>query len=150
MKKIAKDMRVAVIDGGRGLILVNTGTALEPRLSVVRSYEIENPPSREQGRDKPGRFNDPGGEHRSAVEIADLHQKAEDAFVSGIIADLDREAADDAFDRIVIAAPPIALGVVRKTMGAELKKRVVKEIAADYVKMPLPDIARAVQRALEG
>jgi len=148
--KLAKDMRVAVLDGGRGLILVNEGTALSPSLSVVRTYGLENPPAHELGRDRPGRLNDAGGDHRSAVEIADPHQKAEDAFVAGIIEDLEREAERGEFQKIVLVAPPVALGVVRKTMGADLKARVAKEIAADYVKMPVPEIAKAVERALEG
>ena len=148
--KLASNMWVAVVDGARGLILKNEGTAMAPQLTVLRSYAIDNPMSHEQGRDRPGRFNDASGAHRSSVEIPDPHQKVEDRFVTGIIAELAEDAADGAFDKIVIVAPPVALGVMRKEIGGKLAGLIVKEIAADYVKMPVPEIAKAVQRSLEG
>ena len=148
--KLATGMWVAVLDGARGLILVNEGSALEPKLSVKQSYSQDNPPTHEQGRDKPPRAFDSNGTHRSAMEAPDLHQKAEDRFVAGVMADLEKAAVADAFDKIVIVAPPVALGTIRKAFGSALKPKIVKEISADYVKKPVTDIAAAVQEALEG
>lgn len=148
--KLAAGMWVAVIDGARGLILVNEGTALEPKLAVRQSYHQDNPPTHEQGRAKPPRAFDANGTHRSALETPDLHQRAEDEFVAGIVADLEKAAVADAFDKIVIVAPPVALGTIRKAFGNALKPKIVKEISADYVKKPVTDIAAAVQKALEG
>lgn len=146
--KIAARMWVAVVDGGKGLVLVNEGNALEPRLAVRRSYGIDNPPSHEQGRDRPGRFNDASGPHKSSVEVPDPHQKAEDRFVREFVRDLEEDAAAGAFEKLVIAAPPVALGELRRHIGPALAKRIVKDIDADYVKMPVPDITKAVARAL--
>lgn len=148
--KLAASMWVAVLDGAHGLILVNEGTAETPRLTVRRRYDQENPPSHEQGRDQPGRVHEFTGQHRSSVEAPDPHQKAEDRFVAAIAADLEKEAAAEAFERIVIAAPPVALGVMRKAIGPELQRRIVKEISADYVKTPVADIVIAVEKALDG
>lgn len=148
--KLATKMWVAVVDGARGMFLVNEGTANDPQLVVLRSFGIDNPPTHEQGRDKPPRAFDSNGTHRSAMEVPDLHQKAEDRFVAGLMAELETSAASGAFEKIVLAAPPVALGVMRKEIGGALKAKIVKEIAADYVKMPVPDIAKAVQKALEG
>lgn len=148
--KLATNMWVVVLDGAKGLILVNEGTALEPRLKVVRTFQQENPATHEQGRDKPGRMNDSIGQHKSSMEAPDLHQRAEDEFVAGVMAELEKEAAKGAFDKLVLVAPPVALGTVRKEIGAQLKPKIVKEISADYVKKPVADIAKAVQKALEG
>ncbi|MCB1529229.1 MAG: host attachment protein [Hyphomicrobiaceae bacterium] len=148
--KLAQGMWVAVVDGAKGLILVNEGTAFEPKLSVVRQYNQDNPPTRDQGRDRPGRMNDTGGQHKSSVEMPDHHQRAEDRFVAEVMSDLEKDAAAGAFDKLVLAAPPVALGTVRKQTGPALKDRIVLELAADYVKMPVPDIAKVVAKALEG
>lgn len=148
--KIAANMWIAAVDGSKGLVLVNEGNAVEPNL-VVRSVDgIENPPTHEQGRDKPPRAFDSSGTHRSAIEAPDLHQKAEDRFVEDFVRKLAAEAAAGAFDQIVIAAPPVALGELRRHVTPELAKRIVKEIAADYVKMPVADITKAVAKALQG
>jgi protein required for attachment to host cells len=148
--KLATDMWIAVMDGAKGLFLVNDGTAIEPRLTVVRSIGIDNPATHEQGRGKPPRAFDSSGTHRSAMEAPDLHQKAEDNFLAGLMADLETEASAGKFEKIVLVAPPIALGTVRKKIGAALKSKIVKEISADYVKLPIAEIAKAVQKALEG
>lgn len=148
--KLASGMWVAVVDGSRGVVLVNEGSALAPRLKVLRSHQIgDNPPSHQQGDDRPGRVFDSSGHHRSATEAPDLHQKAEDRFVAAFVSRLEQDAAAGLFDKLVIAAPPVALGVLRKQLAPPLAERVVKEIAADYVKMPVDAIADAVIAALE-
>lgn len=147
--KLAAKMWVAVFDGGQGVILVNQGTAMEPKLVALRHYGHANPPSHEQGRDSPGRVHEALGQHRSAVEAPDPHQKAEDKFLAGVIADLEKEAAAGAYEKIVVVAPPVALGVMRTHYGPKLQHCLVKEIASDYVKRPLGDIAAAVSKALE-
>lgn len=148
--KLASKMWVAVVDGARAMILVNEGTAVDPRLVVLRSFGIDNPPTREQGRDKPPRAFDANGTHRSAMEAPDLHQKAEDRFVTEIMVELEKAATSNSFDKLVLVAPPVALGVMRKQIGSALRGKIVKEIAADYVKMPVPEIAKAVSVALVG
>ncbi|MCB1504566.1 MAG: host attachment protein [Hyphomicrobiaceae bacterium] len=148
--KLGANMWIAVLDGAKGLVLVNEGTALEPRLVVRQSFSQDNPPTREQGSDRPGRMNDAVGRHKSSMEAPDLHQRAEDEFVSGIVGELEGAAAKGAFDKIVLVAPPVALGTIRKEIGRALQDKIVKEIAADYVKLPVSEIGKAVERALEG
>jgi protein required for attachment to host cells len=147
--KLAAKMWVAVIDGAHGIILENEGTAIEPKLSAIRTYSQRNAPTRELARDQPGRVHDSGGQRRSSVEVPDLHQRAEDDFVAEIISDLENQAGAGAFAKIAIAAPPAALGTVRRAMGPLLRPLIVKEIAADYTGMPLPQITAAVVKALD-
>ena len=51
---------VVVADGEKFLLLRNDGNAERIDLRVIRHREVESPPTREQGSDKPGRFDDPG------------------------------------------------------------------------------------------
>ncbi len=147
--KLATNMWVAVLDGAHGIIFANEGTALAPHLVARKTYRQDNPPAHEQGRDRPGRVHESMGHGRSGVEIPDPHQKAEDTFVNAIIAELAHEATNGAFEKLVIVAPPVALGVLRKHIGHALAPYIVKEIAADYTKMPVAEITAAVVKALE-
>ena len=146
---LAPQIWVAVLDGGRGIILTNEGTATAPKLVTRRAYHHDNAKTHELGRDHPGRVHESVGQNRASVEMPDLHQRAEDRFLAGIVADLEKEAAAGAFQKIVIVAPPVALGMVRKAIGSGLEALVVKEIAADYTKMPVADITAAVVKALD-
>lgn len=147
--KLAAHMWIAVIDGAKGLFLENEGTAFEPRLAVRRSFSQDNPSTQKQGHDRPGRMHDNSGPHKSSMESPDLHQRAEDKFVATIMAELEQEAAKNTFDKIVLVAPPVALGKIRQEIGRSLKPKIIKEIAADYVKLPVAQIAQAVERELE-
>ncbi len=147
--KLKTGLWVVVADGGRGLILVNEGTAVEPKLSVVRNYAQDNPKTSDQGRDKPARTFESTGTRRSAAEVPDLHQRAEDDFVSGIMADLAKAASDGAFEHAVIIAPPVALGEMRKAAGKDLAPRIVAWLDKDLTKEPIAAITKAVVKALE-
>ncbi len=148
--KLKSGLWVVVADGSRGLVLVNEGTALEPDLKALRVYEQDNPKTSEQGRDKPPRTFESIGNRRSAMAAPDLHRRAEDRFVEQIVADLAKDAAAGAFDGVVIVAPPVALGEMRKAADGGLAKLIVATLDKDLTNHPLPEITAAVVKALEG
>ena len=112
--KLEKGMWVAVVDGARGLVYVNQGTAMDPELALVRKTEQDNPKSADQGRDRPVRSHTgPSGQHGTFAPN-DLHQKAEDRFVADFADALEADAAAHAFKKIVLVAPPVAMGALRK------------------------------------
>lgn len=148
--KLKKGMWVVVADGGRAIVFVNEGTAFEPELKAVRSYGQDNPKTSEQGRDKPARTFESTGSRRSAMETPDLHQRAEDEFVAGIMADLAKDSEDGAFEHVAIVAAPVALGEMRKAVTAQLEPRIAVWIDKDLTKEPGAKIAEAVMKALEG
>ncbi len=148
--KLKTGLRVIVADGARGLVLVNEGTALAPHLKVIQTYGQDNPRTSEQGRDRPARTFESTTARRSAAEVPDLHQRAEDEFVIGIMEDLEGEAAKGVFEHAVVVAPPVALGVMRKAAGKDLASRIVAWIDKDLTKSPVGDITKAVEKALEG
>jgi len=148
--KMKTGLWVVVADGSHGLVLVNEGTAFEPDLKTLRVYQQENPKTSEQGRAKPPRAFESVGERRSAMATPDLHRRAEDQFVTQIMGDLAKDASANAFEGVVIVAPPVALGEMRKAVKGELEKRIVSWIGKDYTNHPVPEIATAVAKALEG
>src|SRR5690348_201438 len=64
---------VLVADGEKALFLRNEGDAEYPNLQVVRELHEENPATRDQGTDRPGRLSDGPSAHRSAVADTDWH-----------------------------------------------------------------------------
>lgn len=140
---------VAVADGGHGIVFENQGTALHPELKVLRTYDQDVPRTHELGRDQAPRSIQSADGRRSAQEATDLHQVAEDRFIEEIVADLEADAAKGACKALVVVAPPVALGRIRKRANANLSKRVIAWIDKDLTKHPVPAIAEAVSRALE-
>jgi len=140
---------VVVADGGRGILLVNIGTAARPELKARQVWDLENPRTSEQGRDRPPRAVMPSGSRRAAHEPADIHSQNEDRFIDGIVAALEDDAAKGLFRQIAIFAPPAALGRFRKSASEDLTRRVIAWIDKDLTKQPVPEITTAVVKALE-
>jgi protein required for attachment to host cells len=140
---------VVVTDGGRALILRNDGTPTEPKLTVLRKYEQDVPPTRDLGTDKPGRTHMGTMPRRAAIEPTDLHQQAEDQLMKEVADALAEDLNEKKFSTLVVAAAPTALGALRKALNAEVKKTVAAEIPKDFTKMDLPQLGSALSEALE-
>jgi protein required for attachment to host cells len=126
---IPHDALVLVGDGERAVFFRNKGSVVRPDLVVQRVLEQQNPPTREQGSDRPGRLA-PGhaDTQRSATEETDWHQLAEDRFASDIADALYRSAHANEFQRLIIVAPPKVLGTLRKTLHKEVIERIEAEV----------------------
>src|SRR5690349_17574235 len=64
MTKLPHDALVFVGDGRKALFLRNAGDAKFPDLRTEQVFKDDNPPSHEQGTDKPGRGFASAGSHR--------------------------------------------------------------------------------------
>lgn len=142
---------VAVADGRKALLFENAGSMLKPDLNVISVDEIDNPPTRAQGADRAGRMNDgrAGGVRKSAFEAKDFHQLAEDRFAAKFAAALDKAAANGAFDRLVIAAPPSTLGALREAFTPRLRSKIAFEADVDLVNHPVSEIEKRLAAAYD-
>lgn len=67
----------------------------------------------------------------------DARQQLEhDRFARELAARLERGLNDHAFDRLVIAAPPGFLGLLRKHVSPRVHQRLMLDMRADYVNVP--------------
>lgn len=139
---------VAIADGAKALITENTGSRGKPRLAVLGKREIEVPPARDQGSDRPGRFADAGPNQRSAAEATDWHEFAEERFAAEFAAVLNKAAAAGRFDRLVLIAPDRVIGRMRPSLAAGVAERIVAELHKDLTNHPLPEIESQVGEAL--
>jgi protein required for attachment to host cells len=142
--RIDHDTLVLVIDGGKMLLFRNEGDANYPNLRVEEASENANPADHAQHTDAPGRAFASVGGARSAMAETDFHQLQEDRFAADAIAELNRRALDNAFERLIIVAPPGLLGEMRKHYNKALGARLVGEIAKDLTGHHPPDIERAI------
>jgi protein required for attachment to host cells len=132
---------ILVGDGSRARFLRNRGTIANVELVVERELDIENPPTREQGTDRPGRVHGSDGVSRSAIEPTDWHQRAEQQFAVRLADDL-YKLGHAHFSALVVVAPPRMLGDLRAALHPEVKQRVVAEVAKDLTSHPLAEIRR--------
>ncbi|MFO1124073.1 MAG: host attachment family protein [Methylocystis sp.] len=137
---------VLVGDGRRALFFQNHGDADLLDLRVIETRIDDNPPTREQGTDKPGRSFASKGGVRSAVQDADWHEMEEERFARAMADRINRAAESGELNAVAIVAPPRVLGEIRKELSAKAQSKVVGELAKDLTRHPLKDIEKALTR----
>ena len=142
--KLKHEGWVVVADGEKALFLYNAGDAAHPNLQVFRELEHENPPTREQGTDKAGRYSDALGPNRSAVQNTDWHKLEKERFAKEISERLYKYAHAGRFGSLVLVAPPSVLGDLRKELHQEVSERIVAEVGKDLTGHPVDRIEALV------
>jgi protein required for attachment to host cells len=147
-KATAKNVTwVLVTDGGKALLFVNHGGRLAPRLELIKELNLDNPRTREQGSDRPGRYNDPMG-RKSAVEDTDWHREAKKQFADRIADDINSAALREDFQSLILYADASTLGEIRKRLHKEAAGRITHEDTLDLTRHPVADIEKRVKDAL--
>jgi protein required for attachment to host cells len=141
---------VLIADGTKARLLRNKGNALHVDFGTERELEQENPPTREQGTDKPGRYLAADRVSRSAVEQTDWHLQAEERFAAQIADLLYGMAHAHTFDHLVVIAAPKALGNLRAAFHPEVATRVLAEVAKDLTSVPTHDLAKRLSLTPRG
>ena len=132
---------ILIADGTQARVLEHGGPG--KGLSLVKGLDWSITPlqTKDINADRPGRSHSSVGHGRSAMEPkTDPAQHREAEFIRTVADVLDRKALDGAFDRLVIAAAPIALGNLRKVMSDHVKKTIVAELDKDLTNMPIPQL----------
>ena len=149
MVRIETGMWVVICDGRKWLMFENVGGALAPKLRLIDSLEQVNPATREQGSDAPPRVHESTGHARSAVAQTDWHDEAERKFLADLARRLDGALRAGKTEKMVIAAPPRALGMIRQHYSEQLRSAVRLEVDKDLVKMPVHEIEKMLLGAAD-
>lgn len=140
--KIPHDALVFIGDGRKALFLRNVGDQKFPDLRTERVFAEDNPPTREQGTDKPGRgFPRAGAHRRASMEQTDWHHLEEHRFTARVAAALQEEVHSRRTPALIIAAPPRTLAELRRALHPDVKERIVAELDKDLTNHPVADIA---------
>jgi protein required for attachment to host cells len=135
---------VLVGDGRRALFFVNHGDAQVLDLRVIEWRIDDNPATREQGTDAPGRAFSSTTHARSAMGNVDWHELEEERFAKAMADRINRAAESGEMKEIVIVAPPKTLGEIRKDLSTKAQGKVMGELDKDLTKHPLPEIEKAL------
>jgi len=142
MLRIPHDALVFVGDGKKALVLRNEGNAELLNLKTERVFTDANPPTNEQGTDRPGRSFSSAGSGRSSVGQTDWHKLEEHRFAEQVAAALERIVRERGVKTLVVVAPPRALADLRKAFHPDVKKKIIAEIDKDLTKHPIDQIEK--------
>jgi protein required for attachment to host cells len=115
--------------------------------------ELDHPQGRakesELGRDKPGRVKQSSGQ-RSAMEPPTPRKKVEmEKFARQIAQALDEALVRNAYDRLVLVAPPAFVGVLRGTLAERVAQRISATIEKDYLHLEPSELRERLREQLE-
>ena len=139
---VPHDALVFVGDGQKALFLRNRGDVECIDLITARVFAEPDPPTHEQGTDRPGRSFRAYGHRRSAVEQTDWHELEKERFAAAVAAALENLVRAERVKALVVVAPPRTLAELRRAFHDDVKKRIVAEIDKDLTGHPVSDIEK--------
>jgi protein required for attachment to host cells len=138
---VPHDAMIFVGDGQKALFLRNKGDEKFPNLIAERIFIHDNPPTHEQGTDRPGRvFKRAATNRRSGVAATDWHEIEKHRFARRVAAAMENLVRAKKVKTIIIVAPPRILADLRQAFHADVKTKIVAEIGKDLTKHPAADI----------
>jgi protein required for attachment to host cells len=140
--RIPHNAYVFVGDGRKALFLRNEGSEISLQLKVEQVFEKENPPTREQGTDKPGRSISSIDPRRSAMEQADWHDIEAHRFAREVAGALESIVREKPIPAIVVAAPPRTLAELRRSFHPDVEKHIIAEVDKDLTGLTISQIEK--------
>lgn len=141
---------VVVVDGGHAKFLHFAGRKTGARTIPGHVYARPAKRTHELGRDKPPSVTQSKSPARHAIQPrVDLHEIEEERFLKDIVRNLELAFEADAFDELVLLAPPKALGILRKMIPRCIQDKVIREADSDYTEYDDAEITRVVIALLE-
>lgn len=142
--QIEHDAVVLVADGRKMLFFRNKGDAEFPQLEAETVKVQDNRADRDQASDAAGRSSSPLGGRQSSMEQTNFHDLEEARFAAQAADILKHRAFANDYEKLIIVAPPTALGEMRKHYHKEVQSRLVGEIAKDLANHPVLEIEKII------
>jgi protein required for attachment to host cells len=129
-KAIPQDALVVVADGGKAILLRNTGTGGELALSEERRLTLKD------------FAND--GPSGAGLEEQSPHETGEATFAKQLAKTLDKMFDQNAFKSVVLIADPQTLGQLRDALHKNVERAVEFTLSKDYTNHSVKQIADAL------
>lgn len=143
---IDHDAMVLVADGRKMLFFRNKGDRFAPNLEAETVKLQDNPADRDQSSDLSGQAPSTIG-GQATMGKTDYHAQEEARFAAEATDLLKQRALANEFEKLIVVAPPTALGEMRKHYHKEVQSRLVGEIAKDLANHPVPEIERIIAQS---
>jgi len=144
-----KPTLIVVADAGRVKLFAtdNRGASIA---SVQGGLDaLPNPPAHEQLSDRPGRTHQAIGARRASMEPrSDPHQKMEEEFARTLARHLNGLLGTDSYKDVLVFAPPVMLGNLRRDLSPAVAAKIVGEVHKDLTKSPTEEVRSHVRQAL--
>jgi protein required for attachment to host cells len=141
---------IVLADGDQAKLFENHGPG--KGLHALKDLMLEQEPlaAREIMADRPGRASNPSGPgSRAAVDFkTDPVELRERRFLERLAEMLERKHNEGAFDRLVIAAAPTALGELRPALTDGVRETILAEMPKDLTNIPMPKLAEHLDGVL--
>jgi len=140
---------ILLADGTQARIACNDGPGRGIKPVFEETLHGRNLPGREINSDRPGRTFDSHGRGRHAMEPpTDPRENEKQHFIRGLAALLDKEAKRGRYDRLVLVAPPKALGYLRSALSDSVREKITGEIDKDLVHLPMQELPAHLGKVL--
>ncbi|MFC7397254.1 host attachment family protein [Chelatococcus sp. GCM10030263] len=126
---------VVVADGETVRLFHNTG--VKPGVHLIEFTEAPPAPAHAGS----------GARHHSGSANPDAKRLAEDNFAAATAAFLNKLSLDGAIEHLVVVSDPRTLGEMRKHFHRDLKGKIIGELAKDFSRRSLQDIASLIADA---
>lgn len=140
---------VLVADATHATVFINDGPGrgLNPADSPIFKSDVPHY-TREAVSDRGGRSQGAGGAGRHGIEQpTDTKRHAEAEFAREVAQVIGQAALDRKYDRLMLIAPPKALGDLRAELPKHALDRLTHEIAKDLIHLNGQDLARHLAEA---
>lgn len=132
---------ILIADGAHARIFANHGPGKGIEAIEGGVINGDHRPDHELVRDRAARTFESVGDTRHAITPkTDPHRELKRDFAKHLAEVLDKNYSAKAFDRLVIVAPPTALGDLRAALTAQVKPHVYAELDKDLVKTPTAEL----------
>jgi protein required for attachment to host cells len=141
---------VVVADGQRAAVFHNDGPGKGLQVIDGLGGHRHGARSHDMMSDKPGRMQGFAGASGATAMTArtDPHELAEARFTEHLADEINHAALEKRFDRLILAAPPRTLGILRKALSSHAAERVIAELDKDLTKSGPADLASHLQNHL--
>jgi protein required for attachment to host cells len=137
---------ILIADGARARIWRSEGwgTGLTP---VTEEIEGDHRATHEIGVERPGRVQESANPGRHAMEPrVDWHQFEKSQFAKKMASHLNRAAQNKDYDRLVLIAPPKALGELRSALDKHAAGLVVAELDKDLTQVASQELPKHLEK----
>lgn len=134
---------IVVADGARARFLRSEGWGHGLTEALNQAMITDHRPTHEIGTERPGRAFSPALGQPSGMEPkVDWHRFEKAQFAKAVAKTVEKAAIGGEFDRLVLVAPPPALGDLRNALGSNAQARIFAELGKDLTHLPLQELER--------
>ncbi len=140
---------VLIADGARARVLQNDGPGHRLRAVEGLVFHGDHSATHDLVSDREGRSYSSHGTGRSAIQShSDPHRELKKKFAHQLADMLARGLERHAYDRLIIVAPPVALGDLRTAITDHVRAKVVGEVPHDLTKTPNGEVVEHLKSVL--